>query len=342
MVIYSPRGLKSNAHWIVNTPDVQRFMAIKRIDVCLPGVTGAVSFMNISKSSINCILDEPKETRDDDQQDDDAVAQVETVEPEHDAIGKDPKDDVESVTHAIHLEGAVVQRALTIANNKTTPDVEPLPSCSPIDDPIYINCDFNALRAGVPIQDQVDALRDDCKLTVSTSSVSSNSLNILDSSFISSHRPGFDPDIGSPNFKCDSFAGPGLGGLGNGGAPYLGNGKTPNPFANCKPLGNVLIIQKKDKPLASNDKNEPRAPLRAAGNGDFGNACVEFIFDYPMDVLDVGLLDAVARKGKKATITVRSSMLRLIITSYPSHMITLTSCYCFVFSNAAVYGYPQR
>ena len=53
-----------------------------------------------------------------------------------------------------------------------------------------------------------------------------------------------DKDLGAPNGAC-----PGSGhkpGHGNGGKPYLSNGDV-NPYANCEPLGNVLIIQESNK-----------------------------------------------------------------------------------------------
>lgn len=137
------------------------------------------------------------------------------------------------------------------------------PPCG-VEQLVYINCDFDVLKAGVALQDQADALHDDCGLRVS-SSVSSSSfanndeddddyyyLTLLDSSNITADDDN-DPDLGSPNALCDdSFTtgggggglgavGGGGGGRGLGGAPFLPDGVTPNPFANCGTLYVVLF-----------------------------------------------------------------------------------------------------
>jgi hypothetical protein len=51
-----------------------------------------------------------------------------------------------------------------------------------------------------------------------------------------------DDDLGSPNVACPG-GGPGDG---PGGAPTLSDG-SPNPYNNCDPIGNVLVIQESDK-----------------------------------------------------------------------------------------------
>jgi hypothetical protein len=74
---------------------------------------------------------------------------------------------------------------------------------------------------------------------------------------------------------------------------FFRNG-TANPFANCEPLGNLLIIQgitnKKAKVVQPNDSG-------------FGG-CMKFVFDYFVDIFEVGLLDAKKRKGTVAKIMV--------------------------------------
>lgn len=54
-----------------------------------------------------------------------------------------------------------------------------------------------------------------------------------------------DDDLGAPNAACD-VEGP-KPGHGPGGAPFRSDG-SPNPYQNCKPIGNVLIIQESNKP----------------------------------------------------------------------------------------------
>lgn len=53
-----------------------------------------------------------------------------------------------------------------------------------------------------------------------------------------------DSDLGAPNGACD-VTGP-KPGHGPGGAPFKSDG-SPNPYKNCEPLGNVLIIQESNK-----------------------------------------------------------------------------------------------
>jgi hypothetical protein len=182
-----------------------------------------------------------------------------------------------------------------VPTSRPTPSPSELPTKSPTPSPTVacdktIKCDFDVLKAGVYIRDQASLLRDSCGLKIE----SKHALNVFDSSYIQKNRPNFDPDLGSPNFKCDSFTGgPGVGGRGVGGEPFLENGVTPNPFANCQPLRNLLIFQK-----LKNGK-----PATQPNDSKFGG-CMKFIFDTPVHVLDVGLLAAIAHKGKKANITV--------------------------------------
>ena len=65
---------------------------------------------------------------------------------------------------------------------------------------------------------------------------------IFDTSHPGSARDG-DPDMGSPNTRCE-IPGPGRGVAGRPG----------KPGENCKPQGNVLIIQESDKPTPDNNQ----------------------------------------------------------------------------------------
>jgi hypothetical protein len=120
---------------------------------------------------------------------------------------------------------------------------------------------------------------------------SSKPINIFNSSDIKSQSWRDDPDLGSPNVKCDP-SGPGRG---RGGIPS-------SNYPNCDPLGNVLIIQ---NPWV---KNRP--------NDDAKGGCIFFdlsrVFPdhqnnlYDWHLFNFGLLDI--EEGAK--ITVRNSLSR--------------------------------
>jgi hypothetical protein len=231
VTIYSPNGIKKNGHWVLSNT----FSAIKKMEVCLPsGSSGAVSFLNITKSS-NCLDDE----------------ETENVEP----------------------------------------------PCDVVKDPDYVKCDFSELQAGVALDVQANILQNACGMSVSSSI---SYLNVFNSSNILSYHRSVDADLGSPNARCDSFQGRGMGGRGGGGIPFFRNG-TANPFANCEPLGNLLIVQRMTNKKAKNDQNPP---LFDRPNDIGRGGCMKFVFDYPMDIFEVGLLDAKKRKGTKASIMV--------------------------------------
>lgn len=84
-----------------------------------------------------------------------------------------------------------------------------------------------------------------------------------------------DYDLGSPNENC------GGGGTGIGSA-----GKPGQPGENCEPLGNVLIIQEGDKDTPDDD----------ADGGVF-----IFLFDNPVELKSIGLLDMDPKKSCKIT-----------------------------------------
>jgi hypothetical protein len=170
------------------------------------------------------------------------------------------------------------------------------------------------LEAGATVGDQANLLLESCRLTASSSA---SFLNVFDSSYIKKTNPKFDPDLGSPNAKCDSFTGRGVGGIGVGGEPYLEDGVTSNPFANCEPLGNVLIIQKDGSPAT--------IPNDSAYGG-----CMSFVFDAPVHVHDVGLLDIDEHKGNKANITVSCFLCFQLCFCHSRRITDITSFTCYV------------
>lgn len=78
---------------------------------------------------------------------------------------------------------------------------------------------------------------------------------------------------------------------------------SPNPFANCESLGNLLIIQRMTNKKAKNNQKKPNL-LEQPNDSGLGG-CMKFVFKVsPMNIFEVGLLDPQQRKGKKASITV--------------------------------------
>ena len=97
------------------------------------------------------------------------------------------------------------------------------------------------------------------------------SVNVFDSSDVT----GGDDDLGSPNEDC---GGPGKG----------AGGANASAFSNCKPLGNLLIIQ------------EPGVNSSIPDDSQFGG-CMKINFQYPVIMLNLGILDF----DPKVTVTVR-------------------------------------
>jgi hypothetical protein len=261
------------------------------MEICLPG-SGAVSFIELSQ----CEPGEPSTTK------------SPTLSPTPRPSEKLP---TESPTVS------PTPRPNESPTKSPTLNMTPSPNAIPTPSPTAsltatcdtFKCDFDMLDAGVAVGDQARLLREKCGLTASSSI---SFLNVFNSAYIKKNNRDFDPDLGSPNAKCDSFTGgPGAGGRGVGGEPYLEDGVTPNPFANCNPLGNVLIIQK-DGPPAT-------IPNDSAYGG-----CVSFVFDVPVQVHDVGLLAAIEHKGKKANITVRFPRSNVPLCFFVVHSASLT------------------
>jgi hypothetical protein len=88
---------------------------------------------------------------------------------------------------------------------------------------------------------------------------------VLDSESTDRSNPGnYDADLGSPNESCET------GGVGIG-----DGGEEGEKWENCKPLGNVLILQD---------------PLYEYPNDEVGG-CMRFIFNNVVTNLTLGLLD---------------------------------------------------
>lgn len=83
-----------------------------------------------------------------------------------------------------------------------------------------------------------------------------------------------DKRLGSPNKHCPNVSN--AKGTHTGGRPFLADGVTPNPFSNCEPLGNVLIIQ----------EVESTCPQTSSHGG-----AIEFEFVTPVRFLMTKLLD---------------------------------------------------
>jgi hypothetical protein len=185
-----------------------------------------------------------------------------------------------------HKEAATATMMLMEDSKTTTPDnvrvkdvkyprtlqreLDPVSPCEP-----KINCDFSALT---PNAFDAQVLSDTCggMFVFGTGDV-----NVFDSSNILSVDD--DPDLGSPNRKCNP-KGPGRGRGGNPGAA----------FPNCKPLNNLLILQ---NPTITDRPND-----------DPNGGCFAFDFTELFDLSnvlvsidDIGLLDI----EEGATITVR-------------------------------------
>ena len=103
-------------------------------------------------------------------------------------------------------------------------------------------------------------------LTLSASGGISKKPRLFDTSHPGTDKFG-DPDLGSPNKRCP------------GGGPGAGEGGEPDSHgANCKPLGNVLIIQE--------DNDRPDIP-----DDNVNGGVITFHFDKTLKGTKMGLLD---------------------------------------------------
>jgi hypothetical protein len=132
-------------------------------------------------------------------------------------------------------------------------------------------CDFSAL---MPRGFDNEDLRNSCGFRAYPSFGTTSPINVFSSSNMKAKSWPDDPDLGSPNLKCNP-KGPGIG---NGGIPSAA-------FPNCEALGNVLILQ---NPHITTDRP----------NDDPNGGCITFDFyglyhDDGIDPLvnDFGLLD---------------------------------------------------
>mmetsp|Transcript_6501 Transcript_6501/g.9863 ORF Transcript_6501/g.9863 Transcript_6501/m.9863 type:complete len:632 (-) Transcript_6501:205-2100(-) len=146
-----------------------------------------------------------------------------------------------------------------------TPGPTPNPTPGPTPQPVNEECpyfllDFAELTAGTYIYDELVASRGvkiTAKKTGSQGYTPINGVHVNSGGgamvFDTSKPTGDtgqslcdgddgDPDLGAPNTACPG-GGPGHG---SGGAPTLSGGAV-NPYSNCEPQGNVLIIQESNK-----------------------------------------------------------------------------------------------
>ena len=105
---------------------------------------------------------------------------------------------------------------------------------------------------------------------------------LYDTSYRPKNSYDGDIDLGSPNAKCPG-GGPGRG---VGGEPKTRRGD-PNPGANCKPQGHVLIIQESDKDTADDNR--------------YGGSII-VRFRYPVLLKTIGLMDMNERTSDHVTV----------------------------------------
>jgi hypothetical protein len=145
-------------------------------------------------------------------------------------------------------------------------------------------------------------------------------INVFDSlNGVLSKYPRDDPDLGAPNTACGPILDNGKNGLGrgNGGKPFItvGGQRVENPYKDCDPLGNLLIIQNGDIRVEEKANDSP-----------FGG-CMEFEFNgLQVTLNDFGLLDL----EETVEITVRNY--------YPLSMPWL--CCCSLVSRNLLFDYP--
>jgi hypothetical protein len=170
-----------------------------------------------------------------------------------------------------------------------------------------VTCDFNTLAVNVFLDEpsQLAILQQACGISAVTATSSNGrdarQANIFDSAVIRTFRgsQGTDADLGSPNRNCpvmsNSSSGVVVGpGKGQGGRPG-------QPFSNCEPLHNLVIIQ---------------TPGRRFAN-DMGG-CLFFDFTSPIQMVDMGLLDV----GFNTTLTVRIFVMLVVSMLDPSFLST--------------------
>jgi hypothetical protein len=153
-------------------------------------------------------------------------------------------------------------------------------------------CDFSVLAPGVSLTnlDQADKLRSDCFMSVKAGGAvpgkvySDLPIYVVDSrNGVLSKNPREDPDVGAPNRACAAVVNGQKGpGRGAGGKPLIevDGQMIDNPYKNCDPLGNLLVIQNRD--IGVEEK---------ADDSLFGG-CMEFeFFGLNVVLTDFGILD---------------------------------------------------
>ena len=144
-----------------------------------------------------------------------------------------------------------------------------IPAIATKPDDCIVTIDFSKAPNGTSLKGGMYLEREwynEYGLTLSASGGLSNKPRLFDSSHPGTKKFG-DPDLGSPNKRCP------------GGGPGIGRGGVPDACgANCKPLGNVLIIQE--------DNYYPDIP-----DDNVNGGVITFHFDKPLRVTEIGLLD---------------------------------------------------
>jgi hypothetical protein len=173
--------------------------------------------------------------------------------------------DVKKIEVCLAGSGAISFVDYFDCGETNAPTTSPTTQSCPI-----IECDFSTLVAGVSLEDpeQAQQLLDDCLVTVSAiRTIANNPVNVFDSANIKGRRSKWDPDLGAPNEGCP------------GGGPGVGVGGGPDqPFQNCAPQGNLLIIQNEKEPISN--------PNDSASGG-----CLVFQFSQPMNLINLGIMD---------------------------------------------------
>jgi hypothetical protein len=157
------------------------------------------------------------------------------------------------------------------------PTMPPIPYTSDCE---MTRLDFSGLTRGAYIRNQ---LKTQYGISIYASSWGGGyrpggAARIFDSSNPGSYELG-DPDLGSPNESCDG-GGPGIG---------LGGAKG-SEFENCKPLGNLLVVQSENK--ATPDDHEKGSQI-------------EFTLDYPGVLHNITIIDNDGCNCDPVIITVR-------------------------------------
>jgi hypothetical protein len=156
---------------------------------------------------------------------------------------------------------------LSVPSETNLPSTSPSKSCMNVVVDFETDGEGNTLSGGLYVKEQWFAAYG---MTITASSFDAYTPGDMPRLFDSSHpwtRYGIeDPDLGSPNEKCQA------------GGPGEGKGGRPGqPGENCEPLGNVLVIQKTNT-TASNDNSR--------------GGMITFHFKFPVaELIAIGFID---------------------------------------------------